>query len=192
MLRVCRWWLFGDMVSLLIGLLYASLQLPLDNHENKNSPNVCLSQIRENIFPQKFLLIQYLMMLAVIILLFFLMWWSQLTEINLFSLHGKTNLISHIQLKYTYPPLCQKCLSWSSCWLGLWQLSSWSSLLPWQRLHGHSLASDCNEKKLKKKKMQDFSYDGISCKKQAWEHFFMKKAGKVRKIVKNAKKRGWK
>ena len=47
------------MVSLLIGLLYASLQLPLDNRENKNSRNVCLSQIRENIFPRKFLLIQY-------------------------------------------------------------------------------------------------------------------------------------
>ena len=46
------------MVSLLIGLLYASLQLPLDNRENKNWWNVCLSQIRENIFPQKFLLIQ--------------------------------------------------------------------------------------------------------------------------------------
>ena len=46
------------MVSLLIGLLYASLQLPLDNCENKNLRNVCLSQIRENIFPQKFLLIQ--------------------------------------------------------------------------------------------------------------------------------------
>ena len=43
------------MVSLLVGLLYASLQLPLDNRENKNSRNV-LSQIRENIFPQKFLL----------------------------------------------------------------------------------------------------------------------------------------
>ena len=49
----------GTMVSLLIGLLYASLQLPLDNRENKNSRNVCLSQIRENIFPRKFLLIQY-------------------------------------------------------------------------------------------------------------------------------------
>ena len=41
-----------------IGLLYASLQLPLDNRENKNSRNVCLSQTRENIFPRKFLLIQ--------------------------------------------------------------------------------------------------------------------------------------
>ena len=49
----------GTMVSLLIGLLYASLQLPLDNRENKNSRNVCLSQIRGNIFPRKFLLIQY-------------------------------------------------------------------------------------------------------------------------------------
>ena len=48
------------MVSLLIGLHYASLQLPLDNRKNKNSRNVCLSQIRENIFPQKFLLIQYM------------------------------------------------------------------------------------------------------------------------------------
>ena len=47
------------MVSLLIGLLYASSQLPLDNHENKNSRNVCLSPIRKNIFPRKFLLIQY-------------------------------------------------------------------------------------------------------------------------------------
>ena len=45
--------------ALLIGLLYASLQLPLDNRENKNSRNVCQSQIRENIFPLKFLLIQY-------------------------------------------------------------------------------------------------------------------------------------
>ena len=49
----------GTMVSLLIGLLYASLQLPLDNRKTKNSQNVCLSQIRENIFPRKFLLIQY-------------------------------------------------------------------------------------------------------------------------------------
>ena len=49
----------GSMVSLLIDLLYASLQLPLDNRENKNSQNVCLSQIRENIFSRKFLLIQY-------------------------------------------------------------------------------------------------------------------------------------
>ena len=48
------------MVSLYsLDLLYASLQLPLDNRENKNSRNVCLSQIRENIFPRKFLLIQY-------------------------------------------------------------------------------------------------------------------------------------
>ena len=47
------------MVSLLIGLLYASLQLPLDNRKNKTSRNVCLNQIRKNIFPQKFLLIQY-------------------------------------------------------------------------------------------------------------------------------------
>ena len=47
------------MVSLLIGLLYASLQLPLDNRKNKNLRNVCLSQICEYIFPQKFLLIQY-------------------------------------------------------------------------------------------------------------------------------------
>ena len=60
------WWkcaddgCLGTMVSLLIGLLYASLQLPLDNRENKNLRNVCLSQIRENIFPRKFLLIQYL------------------------------------------------------------------------------------------------------------------------------------
>ena len=51
----------GIMVSLLIGLLYASSQLPLDNRENKNSRNVCLNQIRENIFPRKFLLIQYSM-----------------------------------------------------------------------------------------------------------------------------------
>ena len=49
----------GTMVSLLIGLLYASLQLRLDNRENKNSQNVCLSQIHENIFLLKFLLIQY-------------------------------------------------------------------------------------------------------------------------------------
>ena len=40
-------------------LLYASLHLLLDNRENKNSRNVCLSQIRKNIFPRKFLLIQY-------------------------------------------------------------------------------------------------------------------------------------
>ena len=50
---------FGTMVSLLIGLLYASLQLTLNNCENKNSRNVCLSKIRENIFPRKFPLIQY-------------------------------------------------------------------------------------------------------------------------------------
>ena len=59
MLEVCRWSFLGTMVSLLIGLLYASLQLPLDNRENKNSRNVCLSQICGNIFPRKFLLIQY-------------------------------------------------------------------------------------------------------------------------------------
>ena len=35
------------------------MQFPLDNRENKNSRNVCLSQIRENIFSRKFLLIQY-------------------------------------------------------------------------------------------------------------------------------------
>ena len=52
----------GTMVSLLIGLLYASLQLPLDNRENKHSRNVCLSQICENIFPRKFLLIEYLLL----------------------------------------------------------------------------------------------------------------------------------
>ena len=44
------------MVSLLIGLLYAT---PLDIHKNKNLRNICLSQIHENIFLQKFLLIQY-------------------------------------------------------------------------------------------------------------------------------------
>ena len=55
----------GTMVSLLIGLLYASLQLPLDNRENNNSRNVCLSQIRENIFPRKFLLIQYTLFLHI-------------------------------------------------------------------------------------------------------------------------------
>ena len=44
------------MVSLLIGLLYASLQLPLDNSKNKKSRNVCLSQIRENIFRENFYL----------------------------------------------------------------------------------------------------------------------------------------
>ena len=55
----------GTMVSLLIGLHYASLHLPLDNRENKNSRNVCLSQIRENIFPRKFLLIQYIASFAV-------------------------------------------------------------------------------------------------------------------------------
>ena len=37
--------------ALLVGLPYASLQLPLVNRENKNSRNVCLGQIRENIFP---------------------------------------------------------------------------------------------------------------------------------------------
>ena len=46
------------MVSLPVGLLYASLQIPLDNLENKNLQNVCLSQIHENIFLQTFLLIQ--------------------------------------------------------------------------------------------------------------------------------------
>ena len=48
----------GTMVRLLIGLLFASLQLPLDNRENKNSRKVCLSKIRKNIFPRIFLLIQ--------------------------------------------------------------------------------------------------------------------------------------
>ena len=47
------------MVSLLSGLLYASLQLSLDNRENKNSRNVCVTQLRENIVSRKFLLIQY-------------------------------------------------------------------------------------------------------------------------------------
>ena len=46
------------MVSLLIGLLYASLQLPLDNGENEHLRNVCVTQIRENVFPQRFLLVQ--------------------------------------------------------------------------------------------------------------------------------------
>ena len=36
------------------------MQFPLENRKNKNSQNVCLSQIRKNIFSQKFLLIQYL------------------------------------------------------------------------------------------------------------------------------------
>ena len=36
-------------------MLYASLQLPLDNHKNRNLQNVYLSQIRENIFLRKFL-----------------------------------------------------------------------------------------------------------------------------------------
>ena len=36
-----------------------SMQFPLKNRENKNSRNVCLSQIRENTFSRKFLLIQY-------------------------------------------------------------------------------------------------------------------------------------
>ena len=36
------------------------MQFPLENRENKNSRNVCLSQIRENIFSRKFLLIQYI------------------------------------------------------------------------------------------------------------------------------------
>ena len=40
----------GTVANLLIGLLYASLQLPLDSRENKNSRNVCLSQIRENVY----------------------------------------------------------------------------------------------------------------------------------------------
>ena len=43
----------GTMVSLLIGLHYASLHLPLDNRENKNLRNVCLSQIREKYLPAK-------------------------------------------------------------------------------------------------------------------------------------------
>ena len=52
----------GTMVSLL-GLLYmyVSLQRPLDNRKNKNLRNVCLTQIRENIFLRKFLLIQYIL-----------------------------------------------------------------------------------------------------------------------------------
>ena len=43
----------GTIVSLLIGPLCASLQLPLDNRKNKNSQNVCLSQIREKYLPAK-------------------------------------------------------------------------------------------------------------------------------------------
>ena len=43
----------GTMVSLLFGLLYASLQLPLDNRKNRNSRNVCLSQISRKYLPAK-------------------------------------------------------------------------------------------------------------------------------------------
>ena len=56
MLRVCRWW-FGDNGH--DGKLTHWIYSPLDNRENKNSRNACLSQIRKNIFPRKFLLIQY-------------------------------------------------------------------------------------------------------------------------------------
>ena len=47
---------WGTVVRLLIvltGLLYASLQLPLDNRENKNLRNVCLSQICKKYLPAK-------------------------------------------------------------------------------------------------------------------------------------------
>ena len=40
-----------------VGLLYANLQFTLDNGENENSRNICVTQIRENIFPRKFQLI---------------------------------------------------------------------------------------------------------------------------------------
>ena len=49
----------ATMVSLLIGPIGSTImQFPLENRENKNSRNVYLSQIRENIFSRKFLLIQ--------------------------------------------------------------------------------------------------------------------------------------
>ena len=46
----------GTMVSLLVGLILCKFAIPLDNRENKNLRNVCLSQIHEKIFPRKFLL----------------------------------------------------------------------------------------------------------------------------------------
>ena len=49
----------ATILSLLIGPSDSIYATPLDNGENKNSRNVRLSQIRENIFSQKFLLIQY-------------------------------------------------------------------------------------------------------------------------------------
>ena len=75
----------GTMVSLLNGLLYASLQLPLDNRENKNSRNVCLSQIRENIFPLKFLLIQYPPLYIWTIKVWFIIQkWNETASFNVF------------------------------------------------------------------------------------------------------------
>ena len=55
-------WYMLTMVSLHVWPLY--MQLPLDNRENEKLWNVCLSQICENIFLQKFLLTQWLMDLS--------------------------------------------------------------------------------------------------------------------------------
>ena len=79
MLRVCRWWLFGDNGTMGKLTHWSTLckfaPLPLDNRENKNSRNVCLSQIRENIFPRKFLLIQYHLRRV-----WWLNWWRDLVS----------------------------------------------------------------------------------------------------------------
>ena len=58
--KMCRWLMYGNNCKLThwaCWLYY--MQFPLDNRENKNLQNVCLSQIQENIFWWKFLLIQY-------------------------------------------------------------------------------------------------------------------------------------
>ena len=48
-----------DNAMVSFSLHFTNLQLPLENLKNNNSQNVCLSQICENIFPQKCLLTQY-------------------------------------------------------------------------------------------------------------------------------------
>ena len=52
------------MVSLLIGLRYAILQLPLDNRENENLQNVSSDQNSWKCFPAKISLIQYILKLS--------------------------------------------------------------------------------------------------------------------------------
>ena len=62
---------------------YANLQLPLDNRENKNSRNVCMSQIRENFYLYSISKISF--WLAYNISLIYLCW---VTIVTMDSLHG--------------------------------------------------------------------------------------------------------